>query len=452
MTTKSNSAIAAIPLKIPFLTTPLLKDVIYLIIFIPLFWLLGFDQLGWPFLAMLFLAKFILISAKSGRRLFPSIPIIHAVFVFLLFYLCSGFFVQNSVRLITFARNFSMYFSGGVIFLLTVAAVKTEKDLTDVFWALTIFTFITVFIGALVIANILDFEFYAPLYHILPGKIKNLKFARALFLKKPAKILHAPLIDVFRLKVFFAFANPLAGLIDLTIPIQFILWGTTKRRLLKCFLLATLILSIISLSYTLSRGGIIALLVGLGYLGVRKKGFWLKKMFFTILVFLVVLLLNYTLPSVEMFQQRVEKGFARKDPREVIYNATFKSFMELPLLGHGTQLDIPGRPDLPPMASHGTFVGILYKQGILGFMAFAAIIFNLFLMLERLIRQKTDPFLRKVGEFLSMALVALLVQALVIDIDIDSIFLQLVWLFWGLITASYLCYKREGRGTGYARV
>ncbi len=189
------------------------------------------------------------------------------------------------------------------------------------------------------------------------------------------------------------------------------------------------------------------MLVGLSYWMVRKKGFWLKKMLFIFLTSLVILLLNhtFTLVPVVVMQHRIEVKTKYGEPRELIFRETLKSFLELPLLGHGTQVDIPGRSNTAPMGSHSTYLGILYKQGILGLMAFLAIVFNLFLMLERLIKQKSDPFLKKTAEFLSISLVALLVQASVIEIDGDSILLQLVWLFWGLITASYLCYKKGMR-------
>jgi O-antigen ligase len=136
-------------------------------------------------------------------------------------------------------------------------------------------------------------------------------------------------------------------------------------------------------------------------------------------------------------------------PRADLYVATLERWAERPLLGWGTEIDwvqtdgegqVPSQPpgqaavedaaNSPPLGSHSHYLGVLFKQGILGLLVFA---FVLWMLVEGVRRQVGS---RALGPMLVAAgVVTTLVSGLTESLWLDPGAALFVAMAWGLVLA-----------------
>ena len=112
-----------------------------------------------------------------------------------------------------------------------------------------------------------------------------------------------------------------------------------------------------------------------------------------------------------------------------IYIQTFYSFLERPFFGWGTERDVKGLAY--PLGSHSYYLGTLYKQGVVGFSLFIAIVILIWnkLKVKVFIDNNFTRFL-KYGQFLMLVYI---MNSFTDVLDLEATTILFLWLILSLL-------------------
>jgi O-antigen ligase len=138
--------------------------------------------------------------------------------------------------------------------------------------------------------------------------------------------------------------------------------------------------------------------------------------------------------------------------RSAVYVYTLQGALERPLLGWGTERDIPNFPY--PAGSHSHYLGILYKQGFIGFLVFLATLFTLWkeTSVPKLSRTATSVqrTLVKFLQFGRWTMVTALFNRASDVLDLDATTMMFLWtIFALLIQARSLIFSPDEKQEKY---
>jgi O-antigen ligase len=131
--------------------------------------------------------------------------------------------------------------------------------------------------------------------------------------------------------------------------------------------------------------------------------------------------------------------------RELDYALTWAHITSTPwlfLFGQGTQIDVPQLRI--PLGSHSTFLGLWFKQGLLGLFLFYAMGSRAVLASRLALFETRDPDDRWFARMVMTSTVFTLCQGAFVEIDVDASYCALWWVIVGLSLA-HLAMLREER-------
>lgn len=415
-------------MKIPFITTSCLWDLRASLLLIPAWWFLGVDQFIWPLLSSWIALKW----ALSGQRFRTEIIIVVGL-ISCIPILISLTAISEGYRYLTYFRNSLIYFGG----LLTVVMIySTHRSLDEVLDTIKVVVALgmILMLSGFAAAKGFDLTFKAPLGAIIPAGVNSDYIA--VMVNKSLTSREATWFAAghFRPKGLMLFTNLLAGVLLLMWPLKALLL-TRSSTTVALLLLATLLVDAFVLIQTLSRSAWVAGTLAL----ITAVILWRKTVIGKIgaLFVGVVLALGFVVSGqLDTVMNRFDKAHSDKDRGEN-YALIMESVMSDPrhlIIGYGTQRDVIGMNI--PLGSHSTYLGVLYKYGLLGLTAFSALIIVIFLQLFAAIRSAKGQHERAIVVAILGAIMVPTLQGLFIELDVDVQYFQLWWVLVGLAAAT----------------
>jgi len=250
--------------------------------------------------------------------------------------------------------------------------------------------------------------------------------------------------------------NFLASYLLLVIPLSVYLIIKTNKFLIRFFWIITFLFQILCLFFTYSRGGWVGLvlgtiLTGLIYLWIIKKNvlFFLKNkkyikfilLFASLLVICMVCLLSRS----DFFRHRIKSSFDFKSGSVAVrinfWQAGWQAFKKNPILGYGLETQgevfveyykkdwaVYGNVNVYPNRAHNLFFDILLSSGLVGLIAYLALLYLFYRLILENIKNRQNKGLSVV---IFLAVTSYLISLLFnFSIVITNIYF---WLFLAII-------------------
>ncbi len=225
---------------------------------------------------------------------------------------------------------------------------------------------------------------------------------------------------------------------------QFFLMQRARTINGKLFWGFVMLLSLAALFATATRGSLIVLILGFGYMTVFgnravPRATFLKLIFVAIAVF--YLSLGFIEPLVSHMMDRVANiGSADESiqARSVVLTQAIDAVADSPIIGHGLAVPPGTFRGYVTMNIHNLYVTLAYTIGLVGLTAFVALLVGLFRAGWTTMRDpRVDADARRLGLALNTALVMFIVDEIKIEFTRQALYMHLVFLMFGMIVATW---------------
>lgn len=362
---------------IPFITSSPIFDVQLLLLLFPLWWVIGVEQLVWPIGFSLVLLKCVVMQHYVIR----ISRTVKWLLLFLLIHLVSGLFIVETFRWVTFFRNLSTYVAFFALHLILTNRIKNWHQIESLLKIYVGIMSLTALAGLLAILDIWQPDFTSLLGNFMPGWIKATSYGERIATRSVGNwSWFSFLRRYFRVHSFFLYATLYASALATAIPTTLYLFHDSPKIKMKVIYAVGMILMGINIVYTTGRIAIIGCLAGaIFYLTFFSRWRTLTKIVFVLgLIGLVVFVLQTDSLTVfvDLYEDFVfARGSGSFYGRSEVYRVTLEQFAERPFFGWGTERDIPDFPF--PAGSHSYYLGILYKHGLFGLIAFLGFLISI---------------------------------------------------------------------------
>lgn len=445
-------AVSLLPLLLFVLALTVSRPLALGLIFLasPVIWISGTKFLVLPAyvgllgLRLLFGARF---NYSSLRGLASKIPW-RQLLLFVGGVLASAIMVRSAVRIITYIYNLGMLLSGILLYVVVVVTLRKERELRLFVGYLTVFTFLVSLIGVLQwISPTFWSSMRNPLEDLLSPVFSGRLGQQILFRLTELRTVRVESLGAgiggTRIYSIFVHPNHLASVLAMLLPLVWYHSRGIAALRFRVFDGMTLVLAVLALVGTLSRGAWVALGCGLAYwwlLGGRPRSSFLRRSLGFLIILGGVFLLNLLvgqLTGVHYLSSRLYSGQGSIVGRKLLYSKSLWEWLHSPLIGYGTQRDFLG-PEVPPLGSHSTLLGVLYRHGILGFVGLVWFVANLWRGVYQKSREKQGN-LSLLCVSLSTSLVIFLAHSVVHDWELDPLLFYTIWSVFGMVSAAGSC-------------
>lgn len=432
------------PLMLPFLSGSALTNLRWAVLLTPLWYLIGLDQFLWPFLVFYLAALYVLYRARRGAGIVVT-PIARLGVLFLAVQAFSGLFIIEDKFYVVFARNLSLWGGGLLVHLIITNALTRRRQVLRLLWSWTLVLLAAGVAGVIAFALNEGFEFRTLILYIVPQSMRTGVTAGTVwtrsFLAEPAPI-GGRLF--FRVRSFFLYANSYAGVLAIAIPLMVYLGQQYRSRDARWWVVhGTLAISVLALALTTSRAAIIGLAAGTGFFFIHRTRRADRIVWTIALLVATAAALAFVLITPDLvFDTGATylEGFATAKGRSLSTRSNIAyysiiSWLERPAFGWGTPRDMSiygFSPNYPRLGSHSQFLSVLYRHGIVGLFVFLALLAALW---RRFGKVPEGDWRARFRPYLYWAFTANVVHAVLIQLDIDFLFMFLVWQLWALIDA-----------------
>ncbi len=414
-----------------------LKIIIFAFSLIPLWWFIGIDQFIFPFIVFILLIVYIFHPQKDDKK----IPFILApLFLFLIVYAVSGFFIIEKIRYFIYSYNLIQYISVTLLIFISVKTLNKVRWVESMIWVLFIIILLTSVLGLISIISGRGMWFKTSLSGFIPEAFKDSEFLKTAFTKNIAN----PSAKIFgynytRLQGLFIYSNSYAQALIVVIPLVFYLFCSVNLKikgrikyLLRAAIFFGLSLIAANLLFTTSRSALLGILAGsLWWLLFWEKWHLRSGRHMAIFIAAISVIAAILIPVFAVyFDDILSARSGSLDSRITIYEKTIESWLERPFFGWGATREIIDvfpeagtRKGIAPLGSHSTYLGLLYRQGIVGLLVFLWFIAGIFHSIGkgyRRLKVYEDSRLFKLIGFASWGLIANLVQGIFNMLDLVS--------------------------------
>lgn len=339
---------------------------------LPLWWVLGLEQFIWPVLLGCIATTVVL-----TRRDWVWVGAARWMALFVVIHVISGLFIVESFRLITFTRNFGAYVAGLCLLITVPSCARSWKDIRYLLLSLLWLLLGSLIVGALGVFDVWRPTFTSAVGGVAPGNLSGSSYGSRIATRSTGNVSWFLGFTYFRVTSMFMYATIYGTTVAVLTPL--ILFLVTRIRSGMVLLVAAGLLPLlaVNLVFTTARVAFLALVLsGMVFALVyskRSRMTWLL-LSFGLLALLPLAIGGGALPAVEDTVSSVvlARGEGSYVSRMAVYQATLSGVIERPIFGWGTERDVPGLRF--PAGSHSHYLGILYKQGVLGFLVFLALL------------------------------------------------------------------------------
>ncbi len=354
-------------IRMPFLSTSAGEDIGLGISLIWLWWLLGINIAVYFLISLVILLKLTILSKKTGRRiilphcLLPLIGMV-ASYAFSIAINAKDF---SAGRVAAGINNLSIWIMG-IIVITAIYNLFDESSIILVTRSLfTVGVIITAFsVIAIVLWLIFKKEImvYSPAYYLIPGSIKE----QYDLVKQSTELVLIgrdwfSLSDMPRISTFFPYPVALGGAMLMIIPISS---AVMHQRSKPCRVFSFIMLQI-PLLLSLSRLSVLVFWSVKLVVGLMKKKAAVIPAILIITVPLLVISFSSLLNAYD-YILKLREGSSMN--RLALYRDTISLAMESPVIGWGVK---PTHDTLLiRVGSHSTYIGLLYKTGLVGLLLY----------------------------------------------------------------------------------
>lgn len=430
-----------------------LKVIGFSFIALPLWWLLGIEQFVWPLVGMIAIAVHRRVSfAKQVKYLT----------LFVLLQLLSALFITEPYRYLTFARTWAANVGALFFFALLISAIRSIQDIRFLVRSITISMIFAGIVGLLAMAGVWRSPIISLLSSVLPESIGDTTYGQRLVYRTLGSSGYFVLLgNYFRINSFWLYATTYATTIVAVLPL--VIWAVQhEQRLYKWLHVIAILFLVVNLIFTTGRSAILGFTLGLLFFLLRnvKKSSFAKAIALILLLFLLIagsigILALQDTPdyrSLESSNNKIvslllmARGEGSFIDRVKIYQSTIAGFWQRPILGWGTERDIPGLPY--PAGSHSYYLGVLYRYGLVGLLAMLIVVWSCWKELSWLripVHGPNVALVSSLQKYVQWSLTAVLINGFTDAWDLDSVTFVLIWVVLGVgISAGYIVR----RGTG----
>lgn len=425
-----------------------ISDLIWSLILIPFWWILGIEQFVWSLL--LGWTSFKIIAKQRGR--IRGNRTLGLLLLFVAVHLLSGFFIVESYRIITFLRNINMYVSIFLLNFIVYNCVESWRQIEKLLRALLLVMALAVLVGLFGIIDLWRPSFTSGIGFVLPEFIKSTAYGSKIAFRTTGELSWFIILGpYFRVTSLFMYATLYATAIAVTIPIFIFTISFTRKYSYRVVLVCVLFGLILNLIFTTGRVASVSLLVGAFYfwlLGADKFKDRRRQIMFGMLMILVatgllLMVLVGSIPSIRIDELinsfLYARGSGSFESRIEVYISTFLEYLKRPILGWGTERDIPGFPY--PMGSHSYYLGILFKQGVFGLIILLLIFWSVWfetkpLAKKDLINTRQYIMMNRFLQYGRWMIIVTLINSTSDVLDLDGLTFIIIWYIFALLIAT----------------
>ena len=390
------------------------------------FWFLGIDQ----FFFAIFCLIGLMTHLMSKRTAHAPEVVFFALFLFATF--ISAIQITSAFRFASYLRNEGVYLAMFFVLLSSGFAAANKPGATDrIYLALLFFSLQCTVVGFLA-SNGFDIEFKSVGAYVIPDM--GSKYIFGMLNKSSVQSEASWFSDGFnRPRGLMLYSNTMAGVLCASMGIKayfFVKFWADRKRLVALICVGAILLDLFSVYSALSRstwmGLAFALLI---FPFVFKTSLPAKFLpgFIAILAVGLIFATGFNEGIESRLTDKAHSNEGRGLNYLLIWEMTTSS-LDTIIIGHGTQLD---HPDLSvPVGSHSTYMGMFFKFGTVGLVAFLVFMFALY---RRMLAMTKDVHeLNRNGYritrpyFVCFGLIVLLVQMTFIEVDVDASYAMFV--------------------------
>ena len=384
-----------------------------------IFWILGIDQLFF-----FFICAFGFFCFFASERTAPDKQVIwFAVFIIMTFF--SFLQIKTGDRYVTYIRNELVYVAMLCVMVSSIFASAHEGNTTDkLYFALLLFG-LQCSLVAFLASNGHAIAFKSLAGYVLPDM--GSKYIRGMLVKNSIQAEALWFSQGFiRPRGLMLYPNTMAGVLASTMAFKAYFFYKFWRDGFPVFAIicvAAIYMDIFSIYSSLSRSTWIGMVFAIGIFPFVYKTKFSAKLIPLLVGVLVIALVFASGLNEGITSRLVDKGHSNEGRGLnylLIWQYTTGSIDKL-LIGHGTQIDHPLLGI--PLGSHSTYLGVFFKFGVLGSIAFVLFLFILYRRSVDL--TKNVIILNAHGAkyirpyFLCFALITPIVQMSFIEVDVD---------------------------------
>jgi hypothetical protein len=416
---------------------------------LPLWWILGVEQIVWCSAFGVIAAGMVI----SHARRIVVVPTLIAMGIFLGCYVLSAFSIIEAPRYITYVRNLSTYISVALLLLILTNAIRRFSDaeaiVRTVVWTMTFAGFVAI-VSTLGILNI---QFTAPIGMVLPKSVTATNYGSRIVTRALSEESWIMGIGQYqRARGFFLYPTMLAPALGTTIPMAIYLRRWSKGLLRMSYNVAIVVL-IAALLATTARGALGALIGGGGiwflFRPTRKpNAIWVLMIVFVLAASAIVSVLLSPIDVGAAWESvYYARGEGSPTHRGMVYRETLESLRESILFGWGTERDLPNSNSPFPAGSHSSYLGTLYKQGVIGLIVYLIVWWQVWkCTLYRIPNGRNDEELTRSRDLLRygqwVVLVAVL-NGITEALDLDASTMTIMWTVLATMVAVRHLYRVE---------
>jgi len=416
----------------------IVSELYYLILLFPLWWFLGMEQFLWCFAIGLIFIQFCIYNKWEFR--INIITLLLALF--LVVYGISFFSIIEKMRYITYFRNLSTYLTAFMLLVITWNVIDKWWQIEKLLKAVIVVMLIASIVGILGFSfELFRIQFKSLTGYFMPNTIAKTGYGSVIAVRNIGFYNWFMVIgDYFRISSFFLYSTMFSSTLAITLPIALFL-SNINKGMRRNFYIFSVIMMGLALLFTTGRVAIMAFCVGyIIFRFISIKSFALKSSILGvafILSSLFLILLEQSGVLYEIIDLLLySRGEGSANARSKIYIQTFNSFLDKPIFGWGTERDVKGLAY--PLGSHSYYLGTLYKQGIVGFTLFIAIIVLICNKLKVKVYSDNN-FTRffKYGQFLMLVYI---MNSFTDVLDLDATTMLFLWIILSLLIVAKRIY------------
>lgn len=411
------------------------------VISLPFWWLLGIEQAIWPviFVFLSIVLKSPHSSVMRGRiRINQSLKWLAALIVV---QLISSIFINENYRWITFIRNFSIYITGFAVIYVFTNFIRNKKEINFIVNSIIFMFLLAGMIGVLGYLDIYRPGFLSAIGYILPDFIRNTDYGGAIAWRSTGVTSWFLNRTYFRVSSFFLYGTMFATALAIVLPLCTFKLTQSRTVINKFYFGFSILLLTINLIFTTGRIAMLSLLIGaIYYLAIESRIRTLAKITIILGIILIstVLFITPQLASGTYETFIFARGSGSYDSRSYVYLETIKGIFERPLLGWGTERNIPNSSY--PAGSHSYYLGILYRHGVIGFVLFIGFLVSIWKN-TRPVRWRMPVgedirYLINLMKYGRWILVTIFVNSTTDIFDLDATTMLMLWFVFGLLLVS----------------
>jgi len=361
---------------------------------------------------------------------------------FLVVYGISFFSIVEKMRYITYFRNLSTYLTAFMLLVITWNVIDKWWQIEKLLKAVIIVMLIASIVGVLGFSSeLFRIQFRSLTGYFMPNAITETGYGSVIAVRNIGFYNWFMVIgDYFRISSFFLYSTMFSSTLAITIPIALFLSNINKGMIRNFYIFSVIVMGL-ALLFTTGRVAIMAFCVGyVIFRFISLKSFVIKSAIFGVAFILSSLFLIWLEQTGFLYEiidlLLYSRGEGSANARSNIYIQTFNSFLDKPIFGWGTERDAKGLAY--PLGSHSYYLGTLYKQGIVGFTLFIAILVLIWNKLK--VKVYSDNNFTRFFKYGQFFMLVYIMNSFTDVLDLDATTMLFLWLILSLLIVAKRIY------------